>query len=133
MPEIRLLPPLVDAAFDSASSLTTDSTLSPLEQRLAKYGTWSGVAGEAVVYGTRQPEAIVVQLLLSDGDASRRNRAFLMHEAVKVPPRLLPPSARLLAAPVHHTPSPHSFTTPVAAPVHHTPSPHSFTTPVAAP
>ena len=133
VPEIRLLPPLVDAAFDSASSLTTDSTLSPLEQRLAKYGTWSGVAGEAVVYGTRQPEAIVVQLLLSDGDASRRNRAFLMHEAVKVPPRLLPPSARLLAAPVHHTPSPHSFTTPVAAPVHHTPSPHSFTTPVAAP
>jgi len=84
LPELRLLSPLVDAAFDSASWLSDHATLSPLEERLAKYGTWSGVAGEAVVYGTRQPEAIVVQLLLSDGDTSRRNRAFLMHESVKV-------------------------------------------------
>jgi len=85
VPEVRLLAPLVDAAYDSTSCLTEkDSQLSPLDQRLSKYGTWSGVAGEAIVYGCVQPEAIVVQLLMSDGDSSRRNRTFLMHGQVKV-------------------------------------------------
>jgi len=87
LPELRLLAPLVDAAHDYATELAEapqGKAGSALEGRLAKYGTWSGVAGEALVYGTRQPEAIVVQLLMSDGDTSRRNRAFLMHESVKV-------------------------------------------------
>ncbi|KAL3928998.1 MAG: hypothetical protein SGPRY_002149 [Prymnesium sp.] len=85
LPEVRLVPQLVDAAFESTVSLVNNNgSLPPLDQRLAKYGTWSGVAGEAIVYGSIQPEAVVVQLLLSDGDADRRNRDFLMHHSVKV-------------------------------------------------
>ena len=68
LPEIQLLAPLVDAAFDYATELATSpqgQAGSALEGRLAKYGTWSGVAGEALVYASRQPEAIVVSQLLS--------------------------------------------------------------------
>jgi len=82
-----LLAPLVDAAHDYATDLAEapqGKAGSALEGRLAKYGTWSGVAGEALVYGTRQPEAIVVNLLLSDGDSNRRNRTFLLHDGVTV-------------------------------------------------
>ena len=41
------------------------------QERLSGRGTFSGSAGEAVVYGVRQPEAIAAQLLISDGDPQR--------------------------------------------------------------
>ena len=39
-----------------------------IEDRLRGLGTWSGVAGEAVMYGMRKPEAIVTMMMLCDGD-----------------------------------------------------------------
>lgn len=86
LPAVRLQDPLVSAAHDCASELQDapqGESASPLEGRLSKYGTWAGAAGEAIVYGTCDAEAIVVSLLLSDGDPSRRNREFVLHEGVK--------------------------------------------------
>jgi len=37
-----------------------------------------------VVYSVRQPDAMVAMLLLGDGDATRRNRTFLLRDDLKV-------------------------------------------------
>ena len=88
LPAVRLLAPLVDAAHDYATKELRDVPKgqmgSPLEARLARWGTWGGAAGEALVYGSKDAESIVVTLLLSDGDVSRKNRKFLLHSTVKV-------------------------------------------------
>ena len=88
LPPVRLLAPLVDAAHDFAMTelreLPKGQPTSPLEGRLAKWGTWGGAAGEALVYCSKDPEYIAVNLLLSDGDPSRKNRKFVLHDTVKV-------------------------------------------------
>ena len=47
-------------------------------------GTAGGSATETMVFGVRKPEAIVALLLMSDGDASRQNRGFLLNKDLAV-------------------------------------------------
>jgi len=89
--------PMGDAAHDLAVRLAADhhAKRPPLEARLRANGTWSGVAGEAIVYGVRLPEAIVTQLLISDGDAKRSNRKMICNDrcpplTTHAPPTHLP-------------------------------------------
>ena len=56
----------------------------PLPDRLKKFGKHNGAAAEAIVFGVRQPEAIVAQLLLCDGDSSRANRKLLLDPRLTV-------------------------------------------------
>lgn len=85
LPVLRLVSALDDAAQQLAEELGAGAASStPLVNRLQARGTFSGSAGEAVVYGVRQPEAIAAQLLLSDGDEQRRNRSFLLNGELKV-------------------------------------------------
>ena len=60
------------------------ATADPIEDRLRGLGTWSGVAGEAVMWGMRKPEAVVTMMLLCDGDPQRKNRAFALNPDVKM-------------------------------------------------
>ena len=55
---------------------------SHIEWRLSTVGTWAGAAGEAVTYGHRLPEAIVTDMLLSDGDWSRSKRTCCLSQEV---------------------------------------------------
>jgi actinin alpha len=85
LPVLRLVSALDDAAQQLAEELGSGAaSTTPLVNRLQARGTFSGSAGEAVVYGVRQPEAIAAQLLLSDGDQQRRNRSFLLNGDLKV-------------------------------------------------
>jgi len=82
---------LVDAVSGAAEHLTTEicsrldaggatprtSERTSLHDRLKQRGVWSGVAGEGVVMGVTQAEAIVLKMAISDGDARRKNRKFL--------------------------------------------------------
>mmetsp|Transcript_17065 Transcript_17065/g.47479 ORF Transcript_17065/g.47479 Transcript_17065/m.47479 type:complete len:1481 (-) Transcript_17065:749-5191(-) len=84
LPVLRMVKALDSAAQQAAEELSEGKTVTPLVNRLHARGTFSGSAGEAVVYGVRQPEAIASQLLLSDGDEQRRNRSFLLNGDLKV-------------------------------------------------
>lgn len=87
LPVLRLVRALDEAAQQLAEELSAGGAkpaTTPLTTRLNSRGTFSGAAGEAVVYGVRQPEAIAAQLLLSDGDSQRRNRNFLLNGELKV-------------------------------------------------
>jgi len=84
LPTLRLVAALDDAAQQAAEELAAGKQPTDLTTRLSSRGTFSGSAGEAIVYGVRQPEPIAAQLLLSDGDAQRRNRSFLMNGDLKV-------------------------------------------------
>lgn len=64
-----------------AGAIPRDKT-SAIEDRLRGIGTWSGVAGEAVIHGMRHPEAIVTMMLLCDGDPKRKNRNFVLNNDV---------------------------------------------------
>lgn len=75
--------PLEDAAAILGNDLADGRRPSAIEKRLEPYGSWSGVAGEATLYGMRQPEAIVTMLLLCDGDKGRKNRDFILNSDVK--------------------------------------------------
>ena len=86
----------VAAAFVRASG-TERSATSAMEARLKGLGTWSGVAGEAVMYAMRKPEAIVTMMLLCDGDPQRKNRAFALNPDVKMG-TLSPTEPRALVA-----------------------------------
>ena len=55
----------------------------PIETRLADHGTWSGVSGEAVIFGMHQPEEIATMLLLCDGEPTRKNRSFVLNAEVR--------------------------------------------------
>ena len=83
--ELTHRPELYDSAaklgHELADGKARDKT-SKLEDRLRGVGTWSGVAGEAVTYGMRSPEAIVTMMLLCDGDSARKNRSFLLNPDV---------------------------------------------------
>ena len=71
------------AAAFGASTIKSGNEL-PLPDRLGKHGKYNGAAAEAVVFGVRQPEAVIAQLLLCDGDKTRHNRGFLLNAALGV-------------------------------------------------
>ena len=80
------LPALQIAAYKLGDELASGKDrkhTSAIEDRLRSVGTWSGVAGEAVMYGMRLPEAIVAMMMLCDGDLARKNRAFVLNPDVK--------------------------------------------------
>jgi len=80
------LPALQGAAMRLGEELAAGKerkSCSAIEDRLKTVGTWSGVAGEAVMYGVRLPEAIVTMMMLCDGDATRKNRSFVLNPDVK--------------------------------------------------
>ena len=88
-PALRLLNPLSEAAQQlgeevAASAEGRGKHNTSLEERLKSRGKWAGAGGEAVVYSVRQPDAMVAMLLLGDGDATRRNRTFLLRDDLKV-------------------------------------------------
>ena len=86
LPPLEHLPALQTASSklgDELASGRERSKTSAIEDRLKTVGTWSGVAGEAVMYGMRLPEAIVTTMLLCDGDSQRKNRAFVLNPDVK--------------------------------------------------
>ena len=84
VPTLQLVPALCESAQQLADELAAGSGSSPLIERLMARGTYSGSAGEAVVYGVGPPEAVATQLLISDGDALRRNRRFLLDGRLRV-------------------------------------------------
>ena len=84
LPTLRHVAALDDAAQQAAEELAAGKQPTDLATRLSSRGTFLGSAGEAIVYGIRQPEPIAAQLLLSDGDRQRRNRSFLMNGDLKV-------------------------------------------------
>jgi len=108
---LRLIPALSSAAQQLAEELAAEGGSTPMQERLQQRGTFSGSAGEVIVYGVNQPEAIVTQLLLSDGDQQRRNRACLLNAD------LLVAGVGLAEHPKHETVCVLSFCTLFAAPL----------------
>lgn len=50
-------------------------------QRMNRYGSWSGAAGENISYGAEGGRAVVIQLLVDDGVSSRGHRANIFNAA----------------------------------------------------
>jgi len=84
VPVLRLVPALNSVAQQLAEEFAAGKEPTQLMERMKARGTFSGSAGEAIVYGVQQPEAIAAQLLISDGDSQRRNRSFLLNGDLKV-------------------------------------------------
>ena len=83
---LRLLPKVCEISQELAETIGKgeDPSASPLEARLGAKGKSSGVAFEIVGMGMREPQGIVAQMLLCDGDAERRNRQFLLNADISV-------------------------------------------------
>lgn len=52
--------------------------------RIARYGQWSGAAGENIDYGSRSARATVVRLIVDDGIAGRKHRTNIFNRAFRV-------------------------------------------------
>ena len=81
-----LSPGMSYAAHDQAIDLGNSSNLgavgngdSSTSQRLNRYGTWSGRASELNSYGRNTAAAIVMQLILNDGNVNRPFRAEIFN------------------------------------------------------
>ena len=86
LPPLRLLPKVCEVAQLLAEAIGKgdDPSASPLEARLDAKGKSSGVGFEIIGMGMREPQGIVAQMLMCDGDAERRNRSFLLHPDITV-------------------------------------------------
>jgi hypothetical protein len=49
-----------------------------VENRIDRYGTWSGAIGEDITYGPREAREVIVNLLIDDGVADRGHRKSLL-------------------------------------------------------
>jgi hypothetical protein len=56
---------------------------SSAENRMNRYGRWSGTAGENISYGHNNAQEIVFQMLVDDGVVSRGHRKSLMQSAFR--------------------------------------------------
>jgi len=83
----RPLPPLVLSEGICSSALTHVLDLGPTGgrghvgsggtmpwDRMARFGQWTGLAGENIYYGQRDARGIVIALIVDDGDRSRGHR-----------------------------------------------------------
>ena len=52
--------------------------------RMSRHGVWYGLAGEVITYRELTAEAVVAQLLISDGTASRLYRHIALNPEVRV-------------------------------------------------
>lgn len=86
MAAVTLSEPVCAAAQALANAIGGGTNAQPpaLEERLKGVGRFSGIACEAVLTGVRGPLAIVTMLLISDGDAQRQFRSFLLHPDIRV-------------------------------------------------
>jgi uncharacterized protein YkwD len=50
-------------------------------QRIARHGEWSGHSGENLDFGSRDPERVIMHLLVDDGVPDRGHRRNLLHPA----------------------------------------------------
>lgn len=57
---------------------------STLETRMARHGSYAGVAGEVITYGPEPPRHAVIQLVIDDGVPGRGHRKALFNPAFKV-------------------------------------------------
>lgn len=59
-------------------------TGSTLEQRLARHGEYTSVAGEVINYGTESPRMSVIQLIIDDGVPGRGHRKAIFNPDFRV-------------------------------------------------
>lgn len=94
MEPVHLNPAVSDAAgalvvevcehVEVTSTPPRTSQRSTLHARLKARGVWSGVAGEGVVMGESDAEAVVCKMAISDGDPRRKNRNFLFTKELSI-------------------------------------------------
>ena len=53
-------------------------------QRIARFGQWQGAVGENIDYGTRNPRAIVVRLIVDDGVPGKKHRVNIFNKTFRV-------------------------------------------------
>lgn len=53
-------------------------------QRIARYGQWQGAVGENIDYGTRDPRAIVVRLIVDAGVPGKKHRVNIFNKTFRV-------------------------------------------------
>lgn len=90
LPALRFIPALAQAAADHVAAQGPTGQTGhkgpqgqTMEQRVDRRGAFLGLIGEAIAYGNRDPRAIVVQLIIDDGVASRGHRKAVFQKAFR--------------------------------------------------
>lgn len=80
LPPLHVSPGIAQSAHDHLNAMTTSGSESNtrLDDRLNRYGQWSGQAIEIQSYGNYTPEHTVLLAILNDGDPSRHARTTLL-------------------------------------------------------